>query len=80
MKIQVTLNSTYKWALVEETYLVDVTEDEVLDYFGASSIDDISTNELGQLALNGYGQLESKTLLDSRDCKGDTITTVEVLQ
>ena len=26
MKIQVTLNSTYKWALVEETYLVDVTE------------------------------------------------------
>lgn len=80
MKIQVTLNSTYKWALVEETYLVDVTEDEVLDYFGASSIDDISTNELGQLALNGYGQLESKTLLDSRDCKGDTITNVEVLQ
>lgn len=80
MKIQVTLNSIYKWALVEETYLVDVTEDEVLDYFGANSIDDISTNELGQLALNGYGQLESKTLLDSRDCKGDTITTVEVLQ
>ena len=80
MKIHVTLNSTYKWALVEETYLVDVTEDEVLDYFGASSIDDISTNELGQLALNGYGQLESKTLLDSRDCKGDTITNVEVLQ
>lgn len=80
MKIQVTLNPTYKWALVEETYLVDVTEDEVLDYFGANSIDDISTNELGQLALNGYGQLESKTLLDSRDCKGDTITNVEVLQ
>ena len=45
MKIQVTLNSIYKWALVEETYLVDVTEDEVLDYFGANSIDDISTNE-----------------------------------
>lgn len=80
MKIHVTLNSIYKWALVEETYLVDVTEDEVLDYFGANSIDDISTNELGQLALNGYVQLESKTLLDSRDCKGDTITNVEVLQ
>ena len=80
MKIQVTLNSTYKWALVEETYLVDMPEDEVLDYFGASSIDDISAIELGQLALNGYGQLESKTLLDSRDCKGDTITNVEVLQ
>ena len=80
MKIQVTLNSIYKWALGEETYLVDVTEDEVLDYFGANSIDDVSTNELGQLALNGYGQLESKTLLDSRDCKGDTITNVEVLQ
>ena len=80
MKIQVTLNSIYKWALVEETYLVDVTKDEVLDYFGANSIDDVSTDELGQLALNGYGQLESKTLLDSRDCKGDTITSVEVLQ
>lgn len=52
----------------------------MLDYFGANSIDDVSTDELGQLALNGYGQLESKTLLDSRDCKGDTITTVEVLQ
>ena len=80
MKIQLTLNSIYKLSLVEETYLVDVTHDEVLDYFGANSIDDISTNELGQLALNGYGQLESKTLFDSRDCKGDTITNVEVLQ
>ena len=28
MKIQVTLNSIYKWALVEETYLVDVTYDD----------------------------------------------------
>lgn len=80
MKIQATLSYTYKEAIVEETHLVYATEDEVLDYFGVNSIDDISFNELVQLALNGYGQLESKTLLDSRDCKGDTITNVEVLQ
>ena len=52
MKIQVTVSYTYKKAIVEETHLVYATEDEVLDYFGANSI----------------------------DCKGDTITNVEVLQ
>ena len=80
MKIQVTLNSIYKWALVEETYLVDVTEDEVLDYFGATSIEEISTNELGTLALNGYGELISHEIIELKNCKNDSITEVEVLQ
>ena len=80
MKIQVKLNSTYKWAIIEETYLVDMPEEEILDYFGASTLDDIQINELGQLVLNGYGQLVSNTLLDVGDCKEDRIVDVEVLQ
>ena len=80
MKIQVKLNSTYKWAIIEETYLVDMPEEEILDYFGASTLNDIQINELGQLVLNGYGQLVSNTLLDVGDCKEDRIVDVEVLQ
>lgn len=80
MKIQVKLNSTYKWAIIEEDYEVIIEEQEVLDFFGASTLDDIQINELGQLVLNGYGQLVSNTLLDVGDCKEDRIVDVEVLQ
>ena len=80
MKIQVKLNSTYKWAIIEEDYEVNIEEQDVLDFFGASTLDDIQINELVQLVLNGYGQLVSNTLLDVGDCKEDRIVDVEVLQ
>ena len=80
MKIQVKLNSTYKWAIIDETYLVDMPEEEILDYFGASTLDDIQINELGQLVLNGYGQLVSHEVIELKNCKNDSITEVEVLQ
>lgn len=80
MKIQVKLNSTYKWALIDETYIVDVPDDEILDYFGANSIEDISTSELGTLALNGYGERISHEIIELGNCKNDSITEVEVLQ
>lgn len=80
MKIQVKLNSTYKWAIIDETYLVDMPEEEILDYFGANSIEDISTNELGSLALNGYGERISHEIIELKNCKNDSITEVEVLQ
>ena len=80
MKIQVKLNSTYKWAIIEEDYEVNIEEQDVLDFFGASTLDDIQINELGQLVLNGYGQLVSNTILDVGDCKEDRIVNVEVVQ
>lgn len=80
MKIQVKLNSTYKWAIIDETYLVDMPEEEILDYFGASTLDDIQINELGQLVLNGYGERISHEIIELKDCKNDSITEVEVVQ
>ena len=80
MKIQVKLNSTYKWAIIDETYIVDMPEEEILDYFGATSIEEIQTNELGALVLNGYGERISHEIIELKNCENDSITEVEVLQ
>lgn len=79
MQLSVTLHSTYKWAVHEEVYKVDMTEQLILDYFGTTSIDDISTHELGQLVLDGYGERISTTIVRTESCKSDVIVDVEIL-
>lgn len=79
MQLSVTLHSTYKWAVHEEVYKVDMPEQLILDHFGATSIDDISTHELGQLVLEGYGEHISTTIVRTESCKSDVIVDVEIL-
>lgn len=83
MKLQVTLNSTYKWALVEELYELELTPakiSEICQNFEVDSINELEESQLGELALNGECDLVENTIIQLENCKHDQIMDASIIK
>lgn len=84
MKVNVTLNSLYKYAIIEENYEIDLSEkeklDNVLEYLEVNELSDATTNQLGSLVLNGFGEVTNKSIMELENCKQDNIVDVQIME